>query len=147
MLFWATCVCFRYETGHQPVGDGGTNPDFREHIVGILAVGLQIDVVVIERGNEYVDDADEPQVALGVALPVSAGIKKRERAEQQHGEDETYQMERVEDQGRREENVAQQYRDAHGNGTPVVKLVGGDTVVEEVHPYHDQTGHIEDVED
>ena len=72
------CYAFRHEAGHESVGDGGTNPDFREHIVGIFAEGLHIDVVVIKHSNEHVDDADGPQVTLGVALPVLA---RREEGE------------------------------------------------------------------
>ena len=77
-------ITFRYKTGHEAVGDGGAYPNFREHIVSVLADGLQIDVPVVERGNDYVDDADGPQVTLGVALPVLTGIEEGERAEQQH---------------------------------------------------------------
>ena len=86
-------VSFRNETGHQTVGDGGTYPDFRQHIVGVIAEGLHVDVVVIECGNEHIDDADDPQVALGVALPVLASIEIGERTEQKYREDETHQME------------------------------------------------------
>ena len=31
---------FRHETGHEPVGDGGANPYFREQICGVLIGGL-----------------------------------------------------------------------------------------------------------
>ena len=71
---------FRHEAGHEAVGDGGADPDFREHICGVLIGGFQVDVQVVERGNDHVDDADGPQVALGVALPVLASIEVGERA-------------------------------------------------------------------
>ena len=67
---------FRHEARHEAVGDGGTDADLREHVVGVLAGGLQVDVQVVERGNDHVDDADEPQVALGIALPVLARVEK-----------------------------------------------------------------------
>ena len=70
-----------HKAGHETVGDGGAYPDLCEHIVGILVDGLQIDVPVVERGNDYVDDTDSPQVALGIALPVLAGIEVSEHAE------------------------------------------------------------------
>ena len=72
----------RHEAGHETVGDGGAYPDFGKQIVGVFVDGLQIDVVVVEHGYEHVDDTDDPEVALGVALPVLAGIEERERAEQ-----------------------------------------------------------------
>ena len=80
----STCGVYTVMPGHEAVGDGGTYPDFRQHIVGIFAEGLQIDVVVVERGYQHVDDADGPQVSLGIALPVLSGIEEGERAEQQH---------------------------------------------------------------
>ena len=55
-------------------------------------------------------------------------------------------MKREKSQGRREEDVAQQHRHAHTDGTPVVELLDGDAVVEKVHSNHRQTGEIEDVE-
>ena len=97
MLFTPIIVsfCFRYETGHEAVGDGGTNPDFRQQIVGVFVDGLQIDVVVVECGNDHVNHADSPQVALGVALPVLPRIEEGEHAEQQHRECEADQMQGV----------------------------------------------------
>lgn len=65
----------RHETGHETIGDGGTNPYFSKHVVGIIANGLQVDIPVVECGYEYVNDADEPQVALGIVLPVLARIE------------------------------------------------------------------------
>ena len=75
---------FRHEAGHEAVGDGRANPYLRQHVVGVFAERLDVDVVVVERGYEHVDDADGPQVALGVAFPVPACIEEGERAEQQH---------------------------------------------------------------
>ena len=139
--------CLRHEAGHQAVGDGGANPYFYEQIVGVLVDGFQIDVHIVERGYEYVDDADGPQVALGVALPVLAGIEERKHAEQQHREREARQVEREIGQWRREEDVAQQHRHAHRHGAPVVKLLSGEAPrVEEIHPYHRQAGDVEQVE-
>ena len=114
------------EAGHEAVGDGGTDPDLGEHIVGKLIGGLQIDVEVVKGGNEHIDDADEPEVALGVTLPVLARIEEGERAEQQHRQRETGQMDGVIGEGRRKEDVAQQHRYTHGDGTPVIELLGGD---------------------
>ena len=71
----ALVIHFRHEAGHETIGDGRTNPDLREHISGVFVGRLQIDVQVIERGNEHVNDADGPQVALGVALPVLTCIE------------------------------------------------------------------------
>ena len=138
---------FRHETRHEAVGDGRTNPNLCEHIVGVLIGGFQIYVQIVERGNEHVDDADGPEIALGVALPVLARIEEGEHTEQQHRQGETCQVEGVVGQRRCEENVAQQHRCAHRDRTPVVELLGGDTGrVEEVHPYHHQTGDIEHIE-
>jgi len=86
-------LSFRHETRHQPIRDGGSNPDFSEHIVRIFSERLNVDVVVVEGSNDHVDDADHPQVALGVALPVLTRIEEGERAKQQHREGETRQME------------------------------------------------------
>ena len=74
-------INLRHETRHEAVGNGGANPDFDKQIVGVLVEGLQVDVPVVERGNEHVDDADGPQVALGVALPVLTCVEIGERAE------------------------------------------------------------------
>jgi len=137
---------FRHKAGYEAVGDGGTYPDLREHIVGKFVDRLQIDGDIIKCGNEDVYNADDPQVALGVALPVLAGIEEGEHAEQQHRERETRQVKRIESQGRREEDVAQQHRHTHRYGAPVVELLGGDAVVEEIHPDHHQTGDVEQVE-
>ena len=123
-------LCFFFylgdEAGHEAVGDGGTDPDLGEHIVGVLVGGLQIDVEGVKGGNEHIDDADEPEVALGVTLPVLARIEEGERAEQQHRQRETGQMDGVIGEGRRKEDVAQQHRYTHGDGTPVIELLGGD---------------------
>ena len=83
-------------------------------------------VEVVKGGNEHIDDADEPEVALGVTLPVLARIEEGERAEQQHRQRETGQMDGVIGEGRRKEDVAQQHRYTHGDGTPVIELLGGD---------------------
>ena len=102
---------------------------------------------MVEHGNDKVDDKDHPEVALGVTLPVLSRVEIGERAEQQYREREAQQVEPVEGQWRREEDIAQQHRDAHQDGAPVVELVGGDEAgVEEVHPDHRQTGQIDDVE-
>ena len=100
-----------YEAGHQSVGDGGANPYLYQHIVGVFIDWLEIDVEVIECRNDHIDDADHPQVALGVALPVLTRIEIGEHAEQQHRQRKTQQMERTIGQRRREENIAQQHRD------------------------------------
>jgi len=42
---------------------------------------FQVDVHVVERGYQHVDDADGPQIALGVALPVLPRIEIRQCAE------------------------------------------------------------------
>ena len=49
-------------------------------------------------------------------------------------------------QRRGKEDVAQEHGDAHQYGAPVVELLRGDAIVEEVHPYHDQAGHVAGVE-
>ena len=136
---------FRHEAGHEAIGDGGTNPDFRQHIVGVLVGGLQVDVQIVERGNDHVDDADGPQVTLGVALPVLSRIEIGEHAKQQHREGETGQMQSIEGQWRREEDVAQQHGDTRRDGAPVVEPFGVEPV-EEVHPDHHQTGDVKEVE-
>ena len=91
-----TCFLrFRDETGYKAVGDGGTYPDFGQQVFGVFVAGLQVDVDVIEGGDDHVDDADGPQVALGVALPVLAGVEEGEHAEQQHRQREAGQMQGV----------------------------------------------------
>lgn len=50
MLYILLLICrslFRHEAGYQPVGDGGTYPDFGEQIVGVFVDGLKVDVVII----------------------------------------------------------------------------------------------------
>jgi len=148
LLIWVS-IFFRprHEAGHEPVADGGAYPYLGEHIVGVLVEGLVIhDVEMVERGYESIDDEDEPQVALGVALPVLSRIEIGERAEQQHRQGEAGQMQGIGCQGRREEDVAQQHRYAQRDGAPVVELTGGDAVVEEIHPDHRQTGNVERIE-
>ena len=66
---------FRHETGHETVGDSGANPNFREQICGVLICRLYVDVQIVERCNDNVDDTDSPQVALGVAFPIFARIE------------------------------------------------------------------------
>ena len=107
------CFSLRHEAGHEAVGDGGTDPYLRQHVVGVLAERFQVDVVVVERGYQHVDDADGPQVALGVLLPVLPRIEEGERAEQQHRQREAGQVEAVIRQRRRKQDVAQQHRHAH----------------------------------
>ena len=50
---------------------------------------------MVERGYESIDDEDEPQVALGVALPVLSRIEIGEHAEQQHRQGEADQMQGI----------------------------------------------------
>ena len=69
-------ICFRYKAGHQAICDGGTNPYFNEHIICVLIDRLNEYVVVIECGNDYIDDTNHPEVALGVRLPILAGIEE-----------------------------------------------------------------------
>ena len=97
---------FGYKTSHQSIGNGRTYPDLGEQIVGVFVDGLQIDGDVVEYGNERIDDENHPEVAFGVALPFLACIEEGERAEQQHREGKTQQMECVESQGWRKENIA-----------------------------------------
>lgn len=101
------------ETGHQPVGDGGSYPYLGEHIVGEFFARLQHDVDIVEQGDEAVDDEDHPEVALGVGLPFLTCIEKGEHEEEQDGERGASQMEGVIHQRRRKEDVAQQDRDTH----------------------------------
>ena len=70
------------ETGHQPVGDGGSYPYFGEHIVGEFVARLQHDVDIVEQGDEAVDDEDHPEVALGVGLPFLTRVEKGEHEEE-----------------------------------------------------------------
>ena len=65
--------------------------------------------------------------------------------QQQNRQDETHEVQAKIGQWRREENIAQQHRDAHRDRTPVVETKGVETV-EEIHPYHDQTGNVEHIE-
>ena len=104
---------FCYETGYEAIRDCGPYPDFCKHIIGVFADWLEIDINVIEHGDEYIDNTDGPQIALGVALPVLAGIEEGEHAEQKHRESETRQVEGIVGQWRQEEDVAQQHRNAH----------------------------------
>ena len=76
----------------------------------------------------------------------SCGREVGQRTQQQHRQHQARQVERVEHQGRREEDVAQQHRHTHRYGTPVVELLRGDAVFEEVHSYHHQTCYVEHVE-
>ena len=55
-------------------------------------------------------------------------------------------MERVINQPRWKENIAQKYRYTQTHRTPVVELLGLQSV-EEVHPHHDKTGYVKRVED
>ena len=78
---------FRFcdEASHQTIGDGGANPYLGEHIVSVFVDSLKIhDVQMIECCDERIDGEDDPQVALGVAFPLPAGIEVGQRAEQQH---------------------------------------------------------------
>lgn len=44
-----TCsLGFRYETGHDAIGDGGAYPYFGQQEIGILVFGFEIDVEVVE---------------------------------------------------------------------------------------------------
>lgn len=69
-------ICFRYEAGYEAVGDGGTNPNLSHQIGSQFAYILNHDVIVVESGNGGIDDKDEPQVALGITLPLLAGIEE-----------------------------------------------------------------------
>ena len=53
-------LCLRHETGYEAVGDGGSYPDLREHVVGIFVDRHDGDVIVVKGGNDHVDDADGP---------------------------------------------------------------------------------------
>ena len=75
---------FRNETRHKPVSDGRTYPNFGKEIFGVFIRRLKDNVDVIEYGNEHVDDENQIQVPLGVALPVFAGIEKSEHEKQQN---------------------------------------------------------------
>ena len=133
------------ETGHEPVGDGGSYPDLREHIVGVFVARLQHDVDIVEEGDEAVDDKDHPEVALGVGLPFLTRVEKGEHEDEDDGERGASQMEGVISQRRRKEDVAQQNRYSHAHRRPVVELLRGDAQVEEVHPHHHQTGDVEQI--
>ena len=137
----SSTVPLRHKTRDHSVRDGGSYPDFGEHIVGVFADGFHVDVVVVEGGYDHVDDADDPQVPLRVTLPFLACIEEGERAEQQHGEDETCQVEGEIRQGWWKEDVAQQHCHAYGDRTPVVEMVAVEPI-EEVHPDHRQTGNV-----
>ena len=79
--FWIfSLLCFGYEAGNEAVGDGGTDPSLNQQILGVFVDRLEIDVVVVQGGDDHVDDTDSPQVALGVALPVFACIEEGEHA-------------------------------------------------------------------
>ena len=58
LYLFTSFLSFRHETSYETIGDSWAYPDFRQHIVGIFVDGFQIDVVVVECGNDYVDDAD-----------------------------------------------------------------------------------------
>ena len=131
------------ETGHEPVGDGGSYPYFGEHIVGEFFARLQHDVDIVEQGDEAVDDEDHPEVALGVGLPFLTRIEEGEHEDEDDGKRGASQMEGVIHQRRRKEDVAQQDRDAHTHRRPVVELLRGDAYIEEIHPHHHQTGDVE----
>ena len=72
---------FSDETRHKTIGDGGAYPYLGEQIVGVLVDRLLVDVVVVECSYEHIDDADGPQVVLGIAAPVLACIEVCEHAE------------------------------------------------------------------
>jgi hypothetical protein len=98
-------------TGHQAIGDGGTNPDFHHDITGELVGGLQDDIDVIQQGNEHVHHKDGPQVSLGIALPVLAGIELSEQDEQHHSKDQAGLLDGIIGRMRRENDIPQQNRD------------------------------------
>ena len=129
-------VVLLYETGHQTVGNGGTNPDFREQESSVFVGGFQNDVYVVKYRKNHIYDTNHPQVALRVCFPILARIEEDEHEYQYYRERDTSQMERVINQWGWKENVAQQYGDAHTHGAPVVELICGDTHLEEIHRNH-----------
>ena len=136
---------FGYEAGHEAVGNGGTDPYLNQQILGVFVDRLEIDVVVVQGSNDHVDDADGPQVALGIALPVFACIEEGEHAQQQYRQREARKMQGIIGQWRRKQDVAQQHRDAHRHRTSVVEPMSIEPI-EEVHANHYQTGDVEQVE-
>jgi hypothetical protein len=136
----------QHEAGYQSIGDGGAYPDFGKEIFGVFVGRLKNYGNVIEYGNDHVDDINHPQPELGIGFPFLAGIEKSNHEEQRHREDEAPKVERIKGQLRRKEDVAKQYRDAHTQGTPIVELIGFESV-EEKHPHHHYTSNVEQVED
>ena len=84
-------------------------------------------------------------VALGVCLPVFAGIEVCEHKKEQHRKREAYQADRVVFKRRRKKDVAQQHGNADAYRAPVIETLAVKTS-EEVHHYHHDTRDIEQVE-
>ena len=138
--------CLRRKAGHEAITDGGADPYLGKGVVGVLVNRLKVhDIEMIEHGYERIDGEDNPQVLLGITLPFAAGIEVGQRTEQQHRQREARRAHGEVRQRRWEEDVAQQHRHAHRDGTPVVELAGGDADVVEIHPDHDQADDVKNI--
>ena len=69
-----------------PVRRQWTDPDFREQVIGIFVDRIAVNHVIVQSGNDHVNDKKQPQIALGVTLPVFAGIEESEHEQQYHRE-------------------------------------------------------------
>ena len=139
-------VCFLNKTCHQAVCDGGTDPDFREHVSRVFVAGFQKDDHVVEHRNEQVHNEDHPQVAFGIGFPVFASVEVGEHDDEQHRKGQASQMDGITGNVRSEEDIPQKHRDAHIDGAPVVELLCRNRTIEKVHPHDHDAGDVEQVE-
>ena len=86
---------FRYETGHQAISDGRSYPNFNQEIIGVYSGGLNVEVVVVECGNNHIHQEYHPQITLGISLPFLAGIEECQHEKQPDREEKTNHMQGV----------------------------------------------------